>query len=89
MNVFTTCFSSFFLSRPVLTKIHVNFFPIAFDSNLATTLLSTPPDKAQITFEFPTLFLTSFINFFFWSFADQFLCNLQIENKKFLISVDS
>ena len=57
---------------------------MAFDSNLATTLLSTPPDRAQITFEFPTLFLTSFINFFFWSLEDQFLVNLHIENIKFL-----
>ena len=82
--MFTTCFSSSFLSKPVLTNIHVNFFPMAFDSNLATTLLSTPPDSARITFEFPTLFLTSFINFFFWSLEDQFLVNLHIENIKFL-----
>ena len=76
-------FSSFFLKRPVLTNIQVNFFPIAFDNNFATTLLSTPPDNAQITFEFPTRFLTSFISFFFWSIEDQFLFNFT--NRKYKI----
>ena len=33
LNVFTTCFSSFFRSKPVLTKIQYNFFPIALLSN--------------------------------------------------------
>ena len=31
--------------------------------SLATTLLSTPPDKAHITFKLPTCFLTALINF--------------------------
>jgi len=45
--------------------MQVKFLPIPFDNSLATTLLSTPPDNAQITFELPTLFLTSLINFVF------------------------
>ena len=54
LKVDITCFSSFFLNSPVLTKIQYNFFPIALFSNCATTLLSTPPDKAQITLLLPT-----------------------------------
>ena len=54
LKVLTTCFSSAFLNKPVLTNIQINLFPIASFNNFATTLLSTPPDKAQITFEFFT-----------------------------------
>ena len=46
-------------------KIQIKFFPIAFFNNLATTLLSTPPDKAQITFDAPTEFFTLLISIFF------------------------
>ena len=38
---------------------------MAFFNNLATTLLSTPPDRAQITFDVPTEFFTLFISIFF------------------------
>jgi len=34
--------------------MQVNLLPIALDNNFATTLLSTPPERAQITFELPT-----------------------------------
>ena len=61
MKVFTTSFASFFLKRPVFMKTHFNFLPIALFNKNATTLLSTPPDKAHITFLFLTLFLISLI----------------------------
>ena len=69
----------------MFTKIQYNFLPIALFNNWATTLLSTPPDKAHITLLFPTCFLTSFINLIFWSLEDQFLLILQIRNIKLLI----
>ena len=78
LNVVITWFSSFFLNKPVFTKIHVSCLPIALWINLATTLLSTPPDKAQITFDFPTFNFTSLINVCFWFLDVQFLFILQI-----------
>ena len=52
--------------------------------NKATTLLSTPPDKAQITLSFFTIFLISLINLIFSEVTCHFFFILQIENKKFL-----
>ena len=62
----------------------IKFFLIALWINRATTLLSTPPDKAQITLSFLTVFFISLINFIFWEFIFHFFFILQIVNKKFL-----
>ena len=47
------------------SKSHIKFFLIALCINKATTLLSTPPDKAHITLSFFTLSFISLINLFF------------------------
>ena len=70
----------------MFTNIHVRFLPIALCIIFATTLLSTPPDNAQITLECPTCVLISSIIFSYCFFEDQFFFDLQIENKKFFIN---
>ena len=62
----------------------MRFFFIALLINSATTLLSTPPDKAQITLSFFTVFLISLINLFFCEVMFHSFLILQILNKKFL-----
>ena len=69
---------------PVSTIIQIKFFLIALFINKATTLLSTPPDRAQITLSFLIEFFNSLIRCFFCDTTLQFFLNLQIENKKFL-----
>ena len=49
----------------------------------ATTLLSTPPDKAQITISFLIVFFISLIISSFREIIFQFFFTLQIENKNF------
>ena len=64
--------------------MQIRFFFIALLINNAATLLSTPPDKAQITLSFLTVFLISLINLRFWDLIFQLFLILQIKNKKFL-----
>ena len=63
--------------------MHTKFLLIALFTNKATTLLSTPPDKAQITLSFLTFFLISFTNLFFSEGMRQVLLILQIKIKNF------
>ena len=72
-----------FLIKPVSTIIHTKFFFIALFINKATTLLSTPPDRAQITLSFLTVSFISLINLFFCEDMLHFFLILQIKNKKF------
>ena len=82
LKVFTTSFSSFFLRRPVFINTHFNFLPIALFNKNATTLLSTPPDKAHMTFSFFTLFLISLIiKSFLFSKTPHFFCMAYVQYK--------
>ena len=84
LNISYESLNSFFLISPVSTITHIRFFLIALLINKATTLLSTPPDNAQITLSFLTVFLISLINLFASEATRHFFLTLHIENKKFL-----
>ena len=64
--------------------MHLSFLPIAACINRATTLLSTPPDKAQITLSFLTIFFISLIILVFSETNFQCFLVLQILKMKFL-----
>ena len=64
-NVINVNLNSSFLIKPVSTIIHTKFFFIAWLISNATTLLSTPPDKAHITLSFFTVFFIFSINLLF------------------------
>ena len=66
------------------TIIQIRFFFIALLINKAATLLSTPPDNAQITLSFLTSCLISLISLNFCELTFQFFLILQIEKIKFL-----
>ena len=60
--------------RPVSTIIHTKFFFIAWLISNATTLLSTPPDKAHKTLSFFTIFFTlGLVEIPNWLTSDQLL----------------
>ena len=65
LKIFDVNLNSFFLISPVSTIIHFKFDPIALlIISATTTLLSTPPDKAQTTLLFLTSLRISLINSF-------------------------
>ena len=64
--------------------MQIKFFLIALLINKATTLLSTPPERAQITLFLLTVSLISFINLFFSELMSHLFLILQILKRKFL-----
>ena len=56
LKIFSISSPSPFLNNPVSTKTHFNCLPILLYNNAAVTDESTPPDNAQITFSFLTVF---------------------------------
>ena len=86
LNIFSTSSPSFLRKSPWSTKIQVKFLPIAFESKTAATEESTPPDNAHKAFLSPIfsfkLLIVSCVNELITQSAEQ----LQILNKKFLIT---
>ena len=86
LNIFSTSSPSFLRRSPWSTNIHVKFFPIALERSTAATDESTPPDRAH------KAFLSPIFSFNFWILSStkeditQSPVQLQMLNKKFLIT---